>query len=162
MEITIDPIQPADGAAVLAIYAMGIAGGQATFETNVPAWEQWDQSHLPVCRLAARCAAELVGWAALSPVSKRTAYTGVAEVSVYVHGAYHGQGIGRALLEELIRQSEATGFWTLQSSLFPENTASVGLHQKCGFRLVGHRQKIARLNGACRDTFLFERRSSKF
>ena len=103
-----------------------------------------------------------MGWAALSPVSKRTVYAGVAEVSVYVHGVYHGQGIGRALLEELIRQSEAAGFWTLQSSLFPENAASVGLHQKCGFRLVGFRQRIARLNGTWRDTFLFERRSSKF
>ncbi|MCE5208554.1 MAG: N-acetyltransferase family protein [Chloroflexi bacterium] len=160
--VVIDEMKLEEARAVLEIYALGIASGQATFETVVPDWAQWDANHLKMCRLVARLPALIVGWAALSAASKRIVYAGVAEVSIYVHPSYQRQGIGRKLLEELIRRSEDAGFWTLQSSMFPENTASVALHQKCGFRVVGRREKIARLNDTWRDTLWMERRSNLY
>ena len=144
---------------VRAIYAEGLAGGHASFETTVPDWSTWDRAHLPHCRIVA-CESRIpAGWAALSPVSRREVYAGVAEVSVYVADRWQGHGLGRLLLTELIRQSEAAGIWTLQSSIFPENLASVGLHEACGFRQLGRRERIARHHGVWRDTVIYERRS---
>lgn len=144
---------------VRAIYLEGIATGQATFMTSAPDWEEWDEGHLSHSRLVALLEGEVVGWAALSPVSKRPHYRGVAEVSVYVGEGARGQGVGSALLAELIRQSEAAGIWTLQSSIFPENVASVRLHEAHGFRLMGRRERIAQHHGVWRDTVILERRS---
>jgi L-amino acid N-acyltransferase YncA len=145
---------------VAAIYGEGIAGGGATFETECPSWEEWDAAHLACCRLVARKGDEIVGWAALSPVSRRPCYAGVAEASVYVSADARGQGVGRALLEALIHESEEHGIWTLQGATFAENAASLRLQVACGFRVVGRRERIAALNGAWRDTILTERRSS--
>ena len=142
-----------------AIYAEGIATGLATFETNVPSWESWDAGHLSCCRLIAQEGETIKGWAALSAVSSRRAYAGVAEVSVYVGERYRGEGVGRALLEALVRDSERSGIWMLQASIFALNDASVRLHARCGFRVVGKRERIARLNGRWLDTVLMERRS---
>jgi L-amino acid N-acyltransferase YncA len=145
---------------VAAIYGEGIACGGATFETECPSWEEWDAAHLACCRLVARKGDEIVGWAALSPVSRRPCYAGVAEASVYVSADARGQGVGRALLEALIHESEEHGIWTLQGATFAENAASLRLQVACGFRVVGRRERIAALNGAWRDTILTERRSS--
>jgi L-amino acid N-acyltransferase YncA len=145
--------------AVKAIYAEGLETGQASFETRPPDWKVWDEGHLPHSRVLACQAGSVVGWAALSPVSGRVVYAGVAEVSVYVAGRCRGQGVGRRLLAELIRQSELAGIWTLQASIFPENRASIRLHEGCGFRLLGRRDRIARHHGVWRDTVLYERRS---
>ena len=150
----------ADWEAVLSIYRAGIATGQATFETEPPTWANWNEAHLPAPRLVAISAERTVGWAALSPVSARRVYAGVAEVSVYVAENMHGKGIGKLLLEALVRESERNGIWTLQASIFPENAASVSLHHSCGFREVGTRERIAKMKGAWRDTLLFERRST--
>ncbi len=144
---------------VRAVYLEGIETGFATFETNAPSWERWSESHLSCCRLIAEEEETVKGWAALSRVSSRSVYAGVAEVSVYVGRRYRGEGIGRALLEALIDASEQSGIWTLQASIFVENEVSVRLHDKCGFRVVGRRERIARLNGRWRDTILMERRS---
>lgn len=144
---------------VRAIYLEGIASGLATFETNVPSWERWSNSHLSCCRLVAEERETVKGWAALSPVSTRLVYAGVAEVSVYVGQRYRGEGIGRALREALIDASEKNGIWMLQAGIFAENLASAALHSRCGFRQVGRRERIARLNGRWRDTILMERRS---
>jgi len=160
VEIRIETLQAADWAEVAAIYSEGIAGGLATFETRCPSWEEWDAAHLPSCRLVARSGTRIVGWAALSPVSRRPCYAGVAEASVYVAGAARGVGVGRTLLNGLIEASEAEGIWTLQGVTFPENVASLRLQQVCGFRVVGRRERIGELNGAWRDTILMERRSS--
>jgi L-amino acid N-acyltransferase YncA len=157
--MTIAPMAPSDWPQVSSIYREGIATGDATFETEVPSWEEWDAAHLPHCRLVAREAGRLLGWAALSPVSRRPCYAGVAEVSVYVREAERGRGVGRALLEQLTAASEAAGIWTLQGSTFPENAASLRLQAACGFRVVGHRERIAKLDGVWRDTVLTERRS---
>jgi phosphinothricin acetyltransferase len=158
--ISIDTLQPADWPAVAAIFAEGIATGAATFETAVPRWEAWDAAHLPAPRLVARGAdGRVLAWAALVPASRRACYAGVAELSIYVAEDARGQGIGRALLEALVRAAEAAGFWTLQAVVFPENSASVALHERCGFRLVGRRERIAQLGGRWQDTLLFERRS---
>jgi len=159
MNYVIDSMQPEDGDSVLAIYAEGIATGQATFETIVPDWQYWDAGHLDVCRLVARDDKRVLGWAALSPVSRRQVYSGVAEVSVYVAAAARGQGVGKALLAALIEASEANGFWTLQSSVFPDNQASIALHLNHGFRELGRRERVAKLHGIWRDTVLLERRS---
>lgn len=148
-----------DWGAVSAIYAEGIASGQATFETEVAVWESWDSSHFSYARLVAEEAEAIVGWAALSPVSKREAYAGVAEVSVYVAAISRGKGIGRVLLESLVHESEKHGIWTLQAVVFSENAATLSLHKRCGFREVGRRERISKLNGAWRDTILLERRS---
>ena len=159
--VAVDPLTPADWTEVRRIYLEGIATGNATMETEAPAWEAWDRAHRPDCRLAARGDGRLLGWAALSPVSERCAYGGVAEVSVYVSDEARGRGVGRALLSELVRFSEEAGIWTLQAGIFPENAASLSIHQKCGFRVVGVRQKLGRLKGAWRDVALLERRSGR-
>ena len=155
----IDQMRVGDWDAVCAIYLEGIRTGHATFETEAPGWERWDEAHLPFARLVMRDGDTISGWTALSPVSRREVYRGVAEVTVYVAEAARGRGIGRVLLEALIEAAESNGVWTLQASIFPENTASVALHRRCGFREVGRRERIARLHGAWRDTLLFERRS---
>jgi phosphinothricin acetyltransferase len=159
-EISLAPLTAGDWPHVHAIYADGIAGGNATFETTVPAWDDWDARHTTDCRLAARVDGIVVGWAALSPVSRRDAYRGVAEVSVYVARDAQGKGVGRTLLEGLIAAAEHAGYWTLQASVFPENVATLRLHARCGFREVGRRERIARHHGRWRDTLLLERRSS--
>ena len=159
MDLVIEPMSPADWEQVRAIYEEGIRAGNATFETSAPDWEQWDKGHLPFCRLVARNSGAVVGWAALSPVSARKAYAGVAEASIYVSQSAQGRGIGTALQEELTRQSEAHGIWTLQAVVFAENTASLALLKKSGFREVGRRERISQLDGRWRDTILLERRS---
>ena len=141
------------------IYREGIATGLATFQTTVTDWNEWNAGHLQSCRLAAFENDELIGWAALSPVSSRCVYGGVAEVSIYISKEHQGKGIGKRLLTQLIAISEAAGIWTLQSGIFPENTPSIQLHKSCGFRLVGYREKIGQYNGQWRDTVLLERRS---
>jgi L-amino acid N-acyltransferase YncA len=148
-----------DWPAVAAIYEEGIATRLATFETAAPAWPEWDRTHLGAPRLVADEAGEVLGWAALSPVSERCVYAGVAEVSVYVAERARGRGIGRALLERLARHAESAGLWTLQAGIFPENRASLALHHGCGFRTVGIRERIGKLDGAWRDVVLLERRS---
>lgn len=150
---------PADWESVRAVYAEGLATGNATFETEAPQWERWDRTHLPFARLVARAGRRVAGFAALSPVSTREVYAGVAEVSVYVGAEWRGAGVGRALLAALVAESEARGIWTLQASIFPENAASLALHRSCGFREVGRRERIAQLRGRWRDTILLERRS---
>jgi len=144
---------------VRAVYEEGLATGDATFETEAPEWERWDASHLRACRLVALTGGRVAGWAALSPVSARKVYAGVAEVSVYVGADFRGRGVGRALLSTLVRESESEGIWTLQAGIFPENVASVELHRACGFREVGRRERVGRLRGRWRDTVLLERRS---
>ena len=158
--VIIDQMTASDWEQVRAIYLEGIRSGHSTFETEAPSWEKWDEGHLRFARLVMRNGETVLGWAALSPVSKRYVYRGVAEVTVYVSEKAQGQGIGRALLEALIDESEKNAIWTLQASIFPENTASVQLHLRCGFREVGRREKIAMLKGVWRDTLLFERRKA--
>jgi len=155
----IRPLTVADWPAVKAIYEEGIATGDATFETAAPAWADWDRRHLAGHRLVAVIGGRVVGWAALSPVSARPAYAGVAEASVYVAGAAAGRGVGRALLERLVERAEAAGIWTVQAGVFPENAASLALHRRCGFRTVGVRERVGRLDGRWRDVVLLERRS---
>ena len=156
----IEAMQPDDWPAVRSIYLEGIATGQATFETEAPSWEDWDGGHHQFGRLVAREARRIIGWATLSPVSRRQVYAGVAEVSVYVASDSRGKGAGRALLEKLICESEQNGIWTLQASVFPANAATIGLHRACGFHEVGRRERIGKLQGTWRDTLLLERRSS--
>ena len=160
MEFALRPLLPADWPAVRAIYLEGIATGNATFETEAPEWERWDAAHLPACRLVAAGHEGVAGFAALSPVSARKVYRGVAEVSVYVSERARGAGIGGALLGELVRTSEEAGIWTLQAGIFPENHASLRLHEKNGFRVVGTRERIGCLAGRWRDVILLERRSA--
>ena len=161
MNGTIKQMRAGDWEQVRSIYLEGIAEGNSTFETEAPSWEKWDEGHLQFARLVMRSGEKILGWAALSPVSKRSAYRGVAELTVYVTESARGHGVGRALLEALIEESEKNGIWTLQASIFPENSASVKLHLACGFREIGRRERIAMLNGVWRDTLLFERRSHK-
>ncbi len=158
-ELVTDEMRPGDWENVRAIYAEGIATREATFETAAPSWPAWDASHLPGSRLIARQGEAILGWAALGPVSSRTVYAGVAEVSVYVTQGQRGRGIGRQLLEALISESEKDGIWTLQAVMFSENSASVLLHRRCGFREVGRRERMGKLDGRWRDTILLERRS---
>lgn len=157
----IDALDPEDWKQVRTIYVEGIATGHATFETDAPAWEKWDADHLRRPRLAARDGTLILGWAALSPVSGRCVYAGVAEVSLYVAASARGRGVGRALLEALVRASEDAGIWTLQAGIFPENAASLAVHRRCGFRDVGRRERLGNLGGTWRDVILLERRSSK-
>jgi phosphinothricin acetyltransferase len=159
MEWVIEPMSPEDWEAVRSIYLEGIATGNATFETDAPTWEIWDGSHLIPGRLVARDSHQILGWAALSPVSARPVYAGVAEASLYVASSARGRGIGKALLHALIDASEKAGVWTLQGAIFPENAASRGLVRSCGFREVGRRERIGRRDGVWRDTILVERRS---
>ncbi len=157
--IDIAPMLPAHWDAVRAIYEQGIATGNATLETSVPDWSAWDREHLATPRLVALAGDHVAGWAALSPVSGRCVYGGVAEVSVYVGDAWRGRGIGLRLLQQLVAQSEANGIWTLQAGILPENTASLALHERAGFRRIGVREKLGKLKGAWRDVVLLERRS---
>jgi L-amino acid N-acyltransferase YncA len=156
----ITPMHPDDWPAVREIYREGIATGHATFETDVPDWEKWDSSHRQDCRLIARIGEQVLGWAALSPVSGRCVYAGVAEVSVYVAAAARGSGVGKALLQALIEESELHRIWTLQAGIFPENAASIALHKSRGFREVGVRLRIGKRDEVWRDVLLLERRSS--
>jgi L-amino acid N-acyltransferase YncA len=143
---------------VEAIYAEGIATRQATFETATPSWEEFDAGRLPAHRLVAVDGRRVVGWAAVSPTSTRECYAGVVEHSVYVSANARGRGIGRALLEALVTSTDTAGIWTVQTSIFPENEASLALHERLGFRVVGRRERIAQLDGEWRDTLLLERR----
>jgi L-amino acid N-acyltransferase YncA len=175
MDYPIIPMGPEHWPAVRAIYREGIDSGQATFETEPPDWESWNSGHRKDCRLVAlEPIAEdsgdlliplgnlrVLGWAALSPSSSRRVYSGVAEVSIYVAAVVRGHGVGKGLLNALIAESEAHGVWTLQAGIFPENAASVRLHKSCGFREVGVRRRIGKLNDSWRDTILLERRSSR-
>ena len=159
MEYLIEAMRESDWGQVRAIYLAGIATGNATFETDAPAWETWHASHLDSGRLVARSGETVCGWAALGRVSERCVYAGVAEVSLYVAALSRGQGIGRALLERLIAESERHGIWTLQAGIFPENHASLAVHRQCGFREVGRRERLGQLRGIWRDVLLLERRS---
>jgi L-amino acid N-acyltransferase YncA len=159
MSVEIRPMEPADWERVRAIYEQGIASGQATFELEAPSWERWDAAHHSFARPVARFEGRVIGWAALSPVSGRCCYAGVAEASVYVDTDHRGQGAGRQLLLETIAESERRGIWTLQGGAFAENEASLRLQRACGFRVVGKRERIGQLHGVWRDTILTERRS---
>jgi L-amino acid N-acyltransferase YncA len=157
--VELRPLQPDDWDAVAEIYWDGMRDGLATFQTEVPSWAEWDAAHLPGHRLVADLLGEVVGWAALSPASRRRCYAGVVEDSIYVACGARGLGIGRALLDALVAGSEAAGIWTIQTSIFPENRASLALHERCGFRVVGTRERIAKRDGIWRDTVFLERRS---
>jgi L-amino acid N-acyltransferase YncA len=157
--ILIEKMRSNDWEEVIAIYLEGIATGHATFQKEAPSWEEWDLGHNAECRIVARAEGDVVGWAALSPVSSRSVYAGVGEVSVYVGQEHIGKGIGSLLLKSLIEISEQNGFWTLQSSIFPENAGSLGLHKKHGFREMGRRERIGKMDGVWRYTILLERRS---
>jgi phosphinothricin acetyltransferase len=161
MEHVIHTMSPADRDQVHRIYLEGISTGHATFETDAPDWEKWNAGHLHNCRLIVKAGEDVIGWAALSPVSSRRVYSGVAEVSVYVSGNFRGRGIGQALLESLIECSEEHGIWTLQAGILTDNVSSRQLHERCGFREVGRRERIGKLNGTWRDVVLLERRSKK-
>jgi L-amino acid N-acyltransferase YncA len=158
--VAIAAADAADWDGIARIYAEGIASGDATFETEVPAWADWDRAHLRSPRLTAHEDGRMLGWAALSPVSSRCVYGGVAEVSVYVAASARGRGVGAALLGALVAASEAEGIWTLQAGVFPENEPSLRLHERAGFRLVGRRERIGRIGGVWRDVLLLERRSA--
>jgi L-amino acid N-acyltransferase YncA len=158
--IAIDPLRPSDWPAVRVIYEEGIATGRATFDTEAPTWAEWNADHrLGEARLVARDGDVVVGWAALARVSDRCCYSGVAEVSVYIAEQSRNQGVGTALLRRLIGTAEREGIWTLQAGVLAENTASLVLHQRCGFRVVGVRERIGRLGGDWKDVVLLERRS---
>jgi L-amino acid N-acyltransferase YncA len=150
----------ADWSRVEAIYAEGIATGNATLETTVPVYDAWDAAHLPHSRFVAELGGEVCGWSALSPVSGRCVYGGVAEVSVYVAEDARGRGVGKALLQALIAGSEQNGVWTLQAGILAENGGSINLHERCGFRVVGRRERLGQLHGRWRDIMLLERRST--
>ena len=160
MNILIRSMVPTDWSKVADIYKQGIETGNATFQQFIPTWEEWNTAHVQKCRIVAEVDNEIVGWAALSSVSARAVYSGVAEVSLYVASMHRGQHIGTTLLESIIAESELHGFWTLQSGIFPENTASIAIHKKSGFREIGYREKMANMNNVWRNTVLFERRSA--
>ena len=160
MEYKIEEMIPSDWQQVASIYLEGIKTEIATFQTEVPTFEAWDNSHISLCRIVARLGDSVLGWAALSPTSSRCVYAGVAEVSIYIGEKYKGQGLGKALLTNLIKVSEENGFWTLQSGIIRENVASIALHKKCGFREIGIREKVGKMNNEkWLDVVLMERRS---
>jgi phosphinothricin acetyltransferase len=159
MNFLLDALRLADWEQVRSIYLEGIASRNATFETTAPTWEKWDASHLEFGRLVARAADVVLGWSALSAISDRCCYAGVAEASLYVGASHRGQGIGKALLQATIDRAESNGIWTLQAGIFPENCASLALVTKCGFREVGRRERLGKLDGVWRDVLLLERRS---
>jgi phosphinothricin acetyltransferase len=159
MQCQIFPMAAADWPAVRAIYEEGIATGNATFEKSAPGWDTWDAAHLPHSRLLAHSAGEVLAWAALSPVSSRCVYAGVAEVSIYVAARARGRGVGLALLSALVEASERENIWTLQAGIFPENAASIELFRKTGFRVLGRRERLGQMDGRWRDVALMERRS---
>jgi L-amino acid N-acyltransferase YncA len=152
-------LRPTDWPEVASIYSAGIATGNATFEPVVPSWEEWDAGHLPAQRFVAVESGRVIGWIALTPYSDRCCYEGVADLSIYVDPEARGRGIGRALLEHAVDQADQAGIWTLQAGVFPENEASLALHARCGFRVVGRRERIGSLDGVWRDVILLERRS---
>ncbi|AJA46601.1 N-acetyltransferase GCN5 [Clostridium pasteurianum DSM 525 = ATCC 6013] len=162
MDYKIDEMKESDWEQVAKIYLEGINTGKATFQTEVPTFENWNNGHITSCRLVALSVEKnVLGWVALSPTSSRCVYAGVAEVSIYIGENYRGLGIGKGLLNNLIKKSEENGFWTLQSGIIRENTASIELHKKCGFKLVGIREKIAKMsNGVWHDVAFMERRSN--
>ena len=158
--MNIKPLEQTHYLQVKEIYEQGITTGNATFETQGPSWEEWDKSHMKNCRfVAVEDNENVIGWAALSSVSSRCVYSGVAELSVYVHQQQQGKGIGKKLLEALIRESEKQNIWTLQAGIFPENKASIRIHEQCGFRQIGYHEKIGKMKNVWRDTVLMERRS---
>lgn len=150
-----------DGSSILEIYKMGVDSRNATFDTTVPSWIDWDLKHLQHSRFVYVDKQKVLGWIALTPVSARQVYRGVAEVNVYIDINFLGKGIGSQLIEQLINSSEEQGIWTLYSSIFPENTATFKLHEKFGFRVIGRREKIAKLDDIWRDTVVLERRSKR-
>ena len=156
----VDELQPEHWPEVARIYADGIATGNATFETEVPSWEQWDRAHLLEHRFVALREGKVVGWVAVSSVSDRCAYGGVVENSVYVAESARGLGVGRLLLDRLVASTEAAGIWTIQTGIFPENEASLRVHERVGFEVVGRRKRLGKLHGVWRDVLLLERRSS--
>jgi L-amino acid N-acyltransferase YncA len=157
--VEVTKMLPEHAGVVLHIYAEGLATGQATFNTEVPSWQAWDKDHHTHSRLVAVENGEVLGWAALSPVSARYCYRGVAELSIYIGAVHQGKGLGNQLMQHLIAESEANDIWMIHSSTFPENTASINLQKKFGFREIGYRERIAELNGQWRNTVLLERRS---
>jgi len=158
--MALEPLTAEDWPAIARIYAAGIDGGNATFESAVPDWEQWFAAKLPETCLVARDGNEVIGWAALSPTSSRHVYRGVGAVSIYVDPAFAGRGVGRTLLSGLVAASERVGIWTLEAGIFPENAASIALHERCGFRFVGVRRRVGQMqDGRWRDVLLYERRS---
>lgn len=161
MKYKVSPLEPKHKNEVLEIYKLGIETKNATFNTVIPTWEEWDKSHLQHSILVIETDDKIVGWIALSPVSSRCNYNGVAEVSVYIHPDFSRLGFASELMEKMISESENNGIWTLQSSVFPENESSIKLHEKFGFREVGYREKISKMDGIWRDTILLERRSLK-
>jgi L-amino acid N-acyltransferase YncA len=161
MIVEFRPMVKDDWDRVAEIFRQGIETQNATFETQIPSWEKWDLAHVQSCRIVATIENNVVGWAALIPVSARKVYAGVGEVSIYISHKYKGLKIGTRLLDRLIEESENEGFWTLQAGIFTENTASINLHQNLGFRIIGYREKIGQMKGIWRDTVLLERRSKK-
>ena len=157
--VTLAELEPEHWPEVARIYAEGIATGNATFETEVPTWEHWNEAHLPEHRFVALRDGQVVGWVAVGSISDRCVYGGVVENSVYVDQAARGQGIGRLLLEQLAASTEAAGIWTIQTGIFPENETSVRLHERVGFEVVGRRKRLGKLRGVWRDVLLLERRS---
>ena len=155
----IRPITKDNFSEVVEIYKQGLATNIATFQNDLPQWEEWQKGHLDFCRISIYEKNIMLGWTALTPVSSRCVYAGVAEVSVYIAQNERGKGIGKILLNELIKQSEANGIWMLQSGIFSENQSSIKLHEKCGFRMVGYREKIGKKNGIWKDNILMEYRS---
>jgi len=159
--IELIPLHPERGAAVLEIYREGLQTGKASFNTEVPSWDSWDKNHHQHSRIVAIENGAVIGWVAISPVSSRACYNGVAEFSIYIAGAHRGKGVGNGLMQRMIEESEANGIWTLYSSTFEINTASIELQKKYGFRVIGYRERIAQLNGVWHNTIVLERRSKK-
>jgi L-amino acid N-acyltransferase YncA len=157
----IAPLAREHWAEIARIYRQGMATGDATFETEVPPWDAWEAEHLPGHRLVAVEGSAVLGWAALSPCSARFVYRGVAEVSIYIAEAARGRGVGRALLDEIVAGAEADGIWTIEAGIFPENEASLALHRRAGFRVVGVRERLGQMDGRWRDVLLLERRSPR-
>lgn len=159
MEVELRKMNDSDWPLVAKVYRQGIETKNSTFETEVPSWESWDKSHLKLCRIVAVSEGSLAGWVALNGISARKVYSGVAEVSIYISEKFKRQGLGTMLLDKIITDSEKEGFWTLQAVMFPENIASLRLHKKMGFRVIGYREHIAKMDGKWRDVILLERRS---
>lgn len=158
-QLTFSPITEENYAQVAEIYDLGLKTGMATFETKVPPFQEWDKKHIPTCRIAVMDKDRMCGWAALSKTSSRHVYRGVVEVSIYIHPACRGKGVGKTLMNKLIDESEKNGFWTLHCSIMSDNKASISLHKKCGFREIGYREKIGMREGKWYDNVLMERRS---
>ncbi|HSN10161.1 MAG TPA: GNAT family N-acetyltransferase [Hanamia sp.] len=157
--MTFEKMLPVNWEAVKQIYIEGIATGDATFQLEAPGWDEWNKDHLPHSRIVVKENDEVLGWAALTAVSGRCVYAGVGEVSVYISAKARGKGLGKQLLQKLIEESEANNIWTLEAGIFPANIASIKIHENCGFRIVGTRERIGQMNGVWRDTVLMERRS---